>query len=149
MNEIAERRPNRLSAYIFSLIANGVLLWVLNALPGWQIPYLLPSYGTALPALNLTLSVHLAMNAVLLFYHPRYFHHLAQVVLSGFSIYALSTLIRIFPVDFSPLLVPAVATTITFALRVVLYVGVAATAIAAIVHAVKFLRLVFRGELER
>lgn len=148
MRNSIERRENRLGGYVVALIANGVLFWVMNRLPSWNIPYLLDSYSGALPSINLALSVSVAMNVVLLFYHPRYFHHLAQVVLAGFSIFAVSAIARIFPLDFSSIPLPPGTPSLNFLARLALYVVIGATAIGALVHAVKFLAHLFRGEVE-
>ena len=141
-------RQNRLGNYIASLIFDGAILWVMNALPSWNIPYLLASYKSALPAITLSLTVQIAMNLVLIFYHPRFFHHLAQVVTAGFSIYAISTILRIFPVDFSTVPFPGDLPSLNFMARIVLYIALGASAIGGIVHSVKFLGRIFRGEIE-
>lgn len=141
-------RENRLGNHIASLVVNGVILWIMNALPSWNIPYLLASYKSALPAINLSLYVQMAMNVVLIFYRPHYFYHLSKVVRAGFSIYAISTILRVFPLDFSTIPFPAGVPSLNFITRVVLFIALGASAIDGIVNAVRFLGRVFRGEIE-
>lgn len=148
MNERLERRENRMSGYIASLILGGALLWVMNALPSWRVPFLLDSYSRTLPAINLSLWVQIAMNIVLIFYHPRFFHHLGQVVIAGFSIFAIATIAAVFPLDFSSIVLPATAPTLNLIARLALYIAMGGTAIGAIVHFFKFLGRIFRGEIE-
>ena len=141
-------RENHPAGYIASILANGAILWVMNALPGWNLPYLLDSYSTVLPAINLSLAVQLSMNLVLIFYHPRFFHHLAQVVTAGFSIYAIAALARVFPLDFSSIPMPNGAPGLNLIVRFALFVAIGGLAIGAIVHAFKFLGRIFRGDVE-
>jgi len=148
MNNLPEKRENRIGTYISTLVLGGVALWVMNKLPSWNIPYLLDSYQNALPAINLSLYVQIAMNLVLLFYHPRFFHHLSQVVTAGFSIFAISTILRIFPLDFSSIVLPTGVPSINLMARIALGVAIGGAAIGALVHAVKFLAHIFRGEVE-
>lgn len=149
-----ERRETRLARethpanYVASILVNGAFLWVMNALPGWNVPYLLDSYTTVLPAINLSLSVQLSMNLVLIFYHPRFFHHLAQVVTTGFSIYAIAAIARVFPLDFSSIPMPSGAPSLNLLVRFALFVGIGGLAIGAVVHAFKFLGRIFRGDVE-
>lgn len=148
MNERLERRENRMSSYVASLVFGGALLWVMNALPSWHVPFLLDSYSRALPAINLSLWVQIAMNIVLIFYHPRFFHHLSQVVVAGFSIFAIATIASVFPLDFSSVVLPATAPPLNLIARLALYVALGGTAIGAIVHFFKFFGRIFRGEVE-
>lgn len=148
MYERVERRENRVSGYIVSLVFGGVLLWVMNALPSWNVPFLLDSYSRALPAINLSIWVQIAMNIVLLFYHPHFFHHLSQVVIAGFSIFAIATVAAVFPVDFSAIVLPSAVPSLNLVAQIVLYVALGGTAIGAIVHFFKFFGRIVRGEVE-
>lgn len=148
MKNSLERRENRMGNYIASLVLGGVFLWVMNALPSWNVPVLLESYARALPAINLSLWVQIAMNIVLIFYHPRFFHHLGQIVIAGFSIFAIATIVTVFPLDFSVIVVPRGVPSLNLIARLVLIIALGGTAIGAVVHFFKFLAHLFRGEVE-
>jgi len=73
-----QHRENRLGNYIVGLILDGGLLYVANSLPAWGLPFVLPSYGQILWAVNMSLTVQLGLNIALIFFHPLYFHHLGR-----------------------------------------------------------------------
>jgi hypothetical protein len=135
-------RPNTISGYIASAIFSGVLLWVMNQLPAWKPFFLLDSYAEILWAINMSLTVQIVLNLVLIFFHPLFFHYLTQTVFNLVSIVALVWIIRVFPVDFSSR--PGEWLNLVF--RIVLIVALVGTAIGGIVNLVHFFRSLFRGE---
>jgi hypothetical protein len=128
--------------YLVSAAVNGLLLWVVNRLPIWKPFFLLDSYGEVLWALNMSFIVQIVLNIVLIFFHPLFFHYLANVVFSLVSIVSLAVLLQVFPVDFSARL----GQWANLAFRIVLIVGLAGSAIGGAVYFVRFLRTLFRRE---
>jgi hypothetical protein len=128
--------------YLVSAAIDGALLWVVHRLPFWKPFFLLDSYGEVLWALDMSLIVQIVLNVVLIFFHPLFFHYLANVVFSLVSIVSLSVLLQVFPVDFSARLGHWANTLF----RVVLIVGLVGSAIGGAVHFVRFLRTLFRRE---
>ncbi len=145
-----EKRPreNQLGGYIAGAIFDGGLLYVMNNLLTWGVPFLLGTYGEILWAVNLSLTIQLGLNIALIFYHPLYFHHLGRSIMSAASAFALVVIARIFPVDLAP--VPGLASLpwLNLAARVALLVGAVGGAIGAFVHLARFFFRVFRGEVE-
>jgi len=135
-------RPNNISGYIASAVFNAVFLWVMNQLPLWKPFFLLDSYADVLWAINMSLTVQLVLNLVLIFFHPLFFHYLIQTVFNLVSIVALVWIIRVFPVDFSSR--PGEWLNLVF--RIVLYVALLGTAIGGITNLVHFFRSLFQGE---
>jgi len=135
-------RPNNPGGYIASVIINGILLWVMHQLPVWKPFFLLPSYDLVLWAIDMSLIVQIALNVVLIFFHPLFFHYLTQVVFSLVGLVAVVVILQVFPVDFSFRL--GVWANTLF--RVVLIAAIVGTGIGAIVNFVHFLRSLFRGE---
>jgi hypothetical protein len=135
-------RPNTISGYIASAVFSGVLLWVMNQLPAWKPFFLLDSYSDILWAINMSLTVQIVLNLVLIFFHPLFFHYLIQTVFNLVSIVALVWILRVFPVDFSSC--PGEWLNLTF--RIVLIVALVGTAIGGVVNLVHFFRSLFRGE---
>jgi hypothetical protein len=128
--------------YLISAAINGVLLWVVNRLPVWKPFFLLDSYSEVLWALDMSLIVQIVLNIVLIFFHPLFFHYLANVVFSLVGIVSLSVLLQVFPVDFSVRLGHWANTFF----RIVLIVGLVGSAIGGAVHFVRFLRTLFRRQ---
>jgi hypothetical protein len=138
-------RSNHPAGYIFSAVMNGVLLWVMNQLPVWKPFFLLDSYEQVLWAINMSLIVHIALNLVMVFFRPRFFHYLAQTVFNLVSIVSLAWIVYIFPVDFSP----RIGDWLNVLFRVVLIIGIVGSAIGVISNFVRFLRALFGAESRR
>jgi TRAP-type mannitol/chloroaromatic compound transport system permease small subunit len=138
-------RPNQIGSYIFSAVANGVLLWVMNQLPVWKPWFLLDSYADVLWAINMSLTVQLILNLVLIFFHPLFFHYLIQTVFNLVSIVSLVWFILVFPVDFSA----RPGDWLNWVFRIVLVVALVGTVIGGITNLVRFFRALFRGEPRR
>ncbi len=138
-------RPNAISSYIASAVFSGVFLWVMNQLPVWKPWFLLDSYSEVLWAINMSLTVQIVLNLVLIFFHPLFFHYLIQTVFNLVSIVALVWIIRIFPVDFSA----GPGDWLNLVFRIVLIVALVGTTIGGITNLVHFFRTLFRGEPPR
>jgi hypothetical protein len=135
------QEPSRSTfGYLVSAAINGVLLWAVNRLPAWKPFFLLDSYSDVLWALNMSFIVQVALNVVLAFYHPLFFHYLANTILSLVSIVSLSVLLQVFPVDFSS----RVGHWANTLFRIVLIVGLVGSAIGGAVNFTRFLRTLFR-----
>lgn len=132
---------NRRSAFIAAIVANGVLLFVVNALPGWNPAFITGSFPAVLTPVNLSLIAQIVGYFALLFYHPQSLYHAAKMVFDGFSISALIALVTVFPFDFSGLVGPWLNTV----LRVTFVIGIVGSAISAVVNLVK---LVVAGKKE-
>jgi TRAP-type mannitol/chloroaromatic compound transport system permease small subunit len=138
-------RPNNIGSYIASAVFNGVFLWVMNQLPLWKPWFLLDSYADVLWAINMSLTVQIVLNLVLIFFHPLFFHYLTQAVFSLVSFIALLWIVRVFPLDFSA----RPGEWLNLVVRIVLIVGLVGTAIGGITNLVHFFRALFRGEPPR
>jgi hypothetical protein len=138
-------RPNNPGGYIASAVFTGIFLWVMNQLPLWRPFFLLDSYSEVLWAINMSLIVQIVLNLVLIFFHPLFFHHLAQTVFSLVSFISLLWIVRVFPVDFSARL----GDWFNLLFRIVLIVALVGTLIGGITHFVRFLQSLFRGEPQR
>ncbi len=141
-------KENQLGGYIAGVIFDGGLLYVMNSLPAWKVPFLLGSYGEILWAVNLSLTIQLGLNLALIFYHPLYFHYLGQAIMSAASVLALIVIAQIFPIDLSS--VPGIGALpwLNLAVRVALIAAAFGSAIGTIVNVVRFFARVFKGEME-
>lgn len=135
-------RPNSPAGYIVSAVLNGVFLWVMHKLPEWKPFFLLPSYDLVLWAIDMSLIVQIALNIVLVFFHPLFFHYLSQAVFSLVGLVASVVILKVFPVDFSHRL----GEWANVGFRIVLIVAIVGSAIGVIVNFVRFIKSLFRGE---
>ena len=130
----------RMTDYIFSVIFNIAFLVVVNKVPDWNIVFIIDSFPDILWALNTYLAVSIAGNLVLIFFHPRFLHHLLNAVFAIFGILATSVMLSIFPFDFSNL----VGEWLNILIRIALIVGIVGSAIGVVVNIVKAVGAVFR-----
>jgi len=141
-------RENRLGSYIAGVIVDGGLLYVMNSLPAWNVPFLLGSYREILWAVNLSLTVQLGLNVALIFYHPLFFHYLGQAVMSAAGALALVVVARVFPIDLAAIGLSAFP-WINLVARVALLAAAVGSAVGTLVNLVRFFARVLRGEVER
>lgn len=139
--EPSKRRP---AAYVGAIVANIVMVWVVNAIPGWEWPFVTTDFPAVLWAVNLSLGMQIAGNALLVFYHPRFLHHLVQAVLNAVSLLALIIVVTVYPFDFTTVIGDG-ANTVA---RVLLYVALGGTAIAILVNALQALGSLFGSRSE-
>ncbi len=97
---IIERR-RRISEYVGAIVANGVLLFVLNNLLGWNVPFLTESYKNCLWAIDISLGAIIIVNFVFIFFDKDWFKHLLQVFTSIASFISLCVIHAIFPFEFA------------------------------------------------
>lgn len=132
MSEQKKDQGRSVGAYIAGVVANAIVLYLVNKVPDWNLPFIVDGYTGVLWALNLSILVQLAGNAMLIFFHPRFVHYLAQVVFNLVSLLAIVVLVSVFPFDFS--FIAGFINTIT---RIALIVAAVATGIAAAVNLFK------------
>jgi hypothetical protein len=130
----------RMTDYIFSVIFNTAFLVVVNKIPDWNIRFITDSFPEVLWAVNTSLAVSLAGNLILIFFHPRFLHHLFNAVFSIFGILATSVLVSVFPFDFSQV----VGEWLNILVRIVLIIGIVGSAVAVVVNIVKAVAAIFR-----
>jgi len=129
-------RKRSAGSYAGAVFGNAVLMVLLNLLARWNVPGVLPSYTDVLWAVNLSLAVQIAGNLVLIFRHPKWLHHMGNVVFSLAGIAAVSVLRRVFPFDFEPV----VGGWLDVFLRVFLIAVLVIMAVSGLVHLFLFLR---------
>ena len=134
------RRPRpaaRPAGYLAAVVVSAVLLFVLNAQPGWQaVPFLTSATTQVLGLVNLSLAVGLAVNLVYLAYDPPWLKSLGDLLPAGIGMAVAIRLWQVFPFAFQG----SWAWCAT-AVRVLLIVAVAGCGISILVQAVSLGRL--------
>ena len=90
----------KISEYIGAVIANGFILFVLNNLYNWGVPFLTESYQNCIWAIDVSLGAMIIVNFVFIFYDRDWFKHSLQVFTSAASFMALFVIDAIFPFVF-------------------------------------------------
>lgn len=116
--------------YFVAIGVNAALIFVLNNLLNWGVPFVTGSFSVCLWTINLSLAATLLANGVFLAFDPAWFRHLVQMVLNVVAFAALMTVYVIFPFSFDGGNWEPLA-------RIVLVVAMAGTAIGFVAELVK------------
>ncbi len=112
------------------VFVNTVMLW-----RHWTHGVILPTWSDILWATNISLGVQIAGNLFLASYRPRWFYELIQTVIAGAGLLGVIVFFIVFPLDFSLL----VGDWLNTLLRVLLIVGIGGTALALVIHFIRFI----------
>jgi hypothetical protein len=98
-NTIQEHR-RKIPGYAGAIVANGFLIFALNNLYNWRVPFIIESYRECLWAINISLGAMIIANVVFIFFDRDWFKHLLQVFTSAASFMSLYVVNAIFPFAF-------------------------------------------------
>ena len=129
MREARRDKDRSVGSYIASVIGNAIVLFLVNKVPEWDLRFITDGYTAVLWAMNLSLIVQIAGNALLVFFHPRFLHYLGQTVFSAVSLLSIIILAAVFPFDFA-----YVAGVLNTLVRIALIVGAVGTGISIVVN---------------
>jgi hypothetical protein len=96
-----EEKPVKKSDYVFSVIANLVLLYIANNLLSWNLSFVTPTYTQVLWAINLSIVVSIIVNILLVAYDSPWFRHSMKALMNIFALFATYIFYIIFPLSFS------------------------------------------------
>ena len=85
--------------YTVSIILNLLILYGVNNLTRWGIPYLTGRFSECVWAFNLSLGATIFMYATFLVFDRRWFKHFMQAVTNVFSIVSIYIFRQVFPLD--------------------------------------------------
>lgn len=128
--------PGIVTFYI-GLAIDIVLLYVINNLVYFEIPFLTDQLVSCLWAVNLALGIGIIGNFVLLLYRPAWFYHLVQVISNLLVVLAFYIVLRVFPFNISQGILQT-------SVKVTLMVVMAGIGIASIVELIRFGRVLLR-----
>lgn len=87
--------------YIVAIIFNLILLFVFNNLLNWHVNFVTSALTNILWIINLSISIAILGNALLLIYHPNLFRHVMKTVINIFAFIAAFFLYMTFPFNFN------------------------------------------------
>ena len=127
------RRPVRANGYLGSILVNAVLLYGVGHLVEWQIGWITPAWSDVVWALNLSLEVSLAANALFVLYDRDWFRYPMLVACTLAALQAVYVLYAVFPFDFG-IAWNDVARLALLALIMAIGIGTLVTAVLAVLH---------------
>lgn len=135
------RPAGRRVGYLAAIVVNAVVLFLLNARPGWQaLPFLTGATSQVLGLVNASLAVGLAVNLVYLACDPPWLKSLGDLLTAAVGLAVSIRLWQVFPFSFHG----SWAWCAT-AVRVLLLVGIAGCGIGVVVQASSLGRLAARS----
>ena len=126
-------RMVRSNGYVGSIVVTAVLLYGVGHLVEWQIGWITPAWSDVVWALNLSLEVSLAANALFFLYDHDWFRYPVLAVCSLFALQAVYVLYAVFPFDFG-FAWNDIARLALLALVLAIGIGVIVTAVLAVLH---------------
>jgi hypothetical protein len=130
-NLLKEKEP-KTSEFVFAIIANIILLYVVNSLISWNLSFIALSFQEVLWIFNISIAATIIANIIFLIYHPGWFRSIIKIILNILGFLVAYYLYTVFPFSLSN---GWVIFSVKFALIVVMVVLV----IANIVEVVKLI----------
>jgi hypothetical protein len=138
-------RASRRGGYLVSIAINAVLLYLLNAHPGWQsMSFLTPATAQVIGLVNLTLWAGIAANAVYAIADPPPLRAVGDLVTLTIALVTTVRVLDVFPFAFHG----SVAFVAVIA-RVVLIIGIAGASIGILYSVVTLIRSLGRAGTQR
>ena len=101
MRKNTQPTAGRRLGYIISILVNFAMMFVVNNLPNWNVPFLNDRFVECLWAINLSIFASIFIYCIFLFYDPRWFKSLMQALANVFSLNSTYVFWRVFPLDLS------------------------------------------------
>ncbi|BAZ98965.1 hypothetical protein [Methanothermobacter sp. EMTCatA1] len=130
------------SEFVAGIVANLVLLYIINSVMNWDISFIADSFRDLIPLFNAVIGANLAANACFLIYRRQWFWTFMQIILSALGYLMVSSLYSVFPFTFRNIYV-------FYSVRFALLVAMVVLAVAVFLHGLKFvLKFVLKIDLE-
>ncbi len=96
-----QSRGARRGGNVVSIIINGVLLYLINAQPGWQAaPFLTPAAAQVIGLVNLTLAAGVVANVVYFIAEPRWLRAMGDLATLTIALVTTIRVLQVFPFVF-------------------------------------------------
>ncbi len=95
-----ERVAGRRAGYVAAIVINAIMIYIVEHLLAWNVPFLLPSFAGVVWAIDLSLWATIVANVFYLMYDARWFRDAVQIVLNAIAFVVSSILYATFPFDF-------------------------------------------------
>ena len=99
MPERTQPTGGRRFGYFISIILNCLMLYSVNNLHLWNIPFLTDRFSECLWAVNLSIGVSIFMYVTFMVFDRRWFRNLMQAIANVFAFVSLYVFRQVFPLD--------------------------------------------------
>ena len=87
--------------YFISIVINFVMMYVLNNLHKWTVPFVTDAFSEVLWAVNLLLGVAIFIHFIFMFFDRRWFKSFMQAIANVFSLISMYVFREVFPLELS------------------------------------------------
>ncbi len=138
-----QSRAARRGGNLVSIIINAVLLYLLNAHPGWRsMSFLTPATAQVIGLVNLTLGAGIAANAVYFIADPRWLRALGDLTTLTIALVTTVRIWEVFPFAFH-----GTVAFVAVIVRVFLVIGIVGASIGILYSVAVLIRSLARGGL--
>ncbi|MBM4240880.1 MAG: hypothetical protein FJ150_04370 [Euryarchaeota archaeon] len=130
-NLLKEKEP-KTSEFVGTIIVNIVLLYIVNNVLSWNLSFITSSFQDVIWIFNISIGSTIVANILFLVYHSGWFRSIIQILLNILGFMVAYFLYTVFPFVFSQLY-------ITYAVKIVLIIGMIGLVIATLVEVVKLI----------
>ena len=124
------RSEARQAGYGLGVCMDVLILYAVNHLLEWGVPFITPAFADVLWALNLSLGTAIVINAAFIAFDPPWWRRLGRAAMDATALLSTYVLFTVFPFD-----LPTVWLTSLFAMTLMLLIVV--LAISTVVHLVQ------------
>ncbi|MGI5826420.1 MAG: hypothetical protein ACOX50_03340 [Patescibacteria group bacterium] len=131
------KKENRLPGYFSSILINGLLLYAVNHISSFDIPFLTSDFPRVLPIINASLGVVIFCSLLLALDDDGKFGSFLRMIQTLFAIFLVYSLYNVFPFNFGSI---SNSVLISSSLKVALLAAIVGLGVASILE---FLKLAF------
>ena len=102
---IKDEKEVRTSEFIIAIIINIVFFYIFNNLLNCHINFITNSFQDVLWIINLTLGFTIIVNALYLFYHPKWLRDSLQIIINILGFLVVYFLYTVYPFNFSQIFI--------------------------------------------
>ena len=95
-NLLKEKEP-KTSEFVVAIIANIILLYIVNNLLSWNLGFIASSFQDVLWIFNISIAATIIGNILFLIYHPGWFRSIIQIILNILGFIVVYYLYTVFP----------------------------------------------------
>lgn len=126
---------DRQGEYIGAIICNAILLYFINQIPNWNIPFITNDFGIILWVINLSLLAQIVGNGLMLLYKATWWRSAILMLVNAIGVWATYVFYVIFPVDLSVI----TGDWANNLLKICLIVGMVFGVLAIVFHFIRFI----------
>jgi hypothetical protein len=102
---IKDEKEVRTSEFIIAIVINLIFFYIFNNLLNWHLNFITNSFQDVLWIINLTLGFTIIVNALYLFYHPKWLRDSLQIIINILGFLVVYFLYKVYPFNFNQIFI--------------------------------------------